>query len=290
MIIPAYIGRFAPSPTGPLHKGSLVAAMASYLDAKAHGGTWLVRIEDIDEARTVPGAADAILHALAALGMQWDGDVVLQSNRKPLYQAAFEKLGTHAYACGCSRKEIADSRIGIASDGAAVYPGTCRNGVGPAKVPRAWRLRVPDGESGCIVFDDRWVGTVAQRLDSEVGDFVLKRADGFWAYQLAVVVDDADQGVTHVVRGADLLDSTARQIYLQRLLGLPTPHYMHVPVVTNAAGEKLSKQTGALALDLTRPVEELMTAAQFLQLPVSQVHSIDDFWEQATAFWRLAHP
>lgn len=290
MITPAYIGRFAPSPTGPLHKGSLVAAMASYLDAKAHGGAWLVRIEDIDEARTVPGAADAILHDLAALGMRWDGEVVQQSRRKALYRDAFDKLGTQAYACGCSRKEIADSRIGIASDGAAVYPGTCRNGLAPGKVARAYRLRVPDGESACIGFDDRWVGTVAQRLDREVGDFVLKRADGFWAYQLAVVVDDADQGVTHVVRGADLLDSTARQIYLQRLLALPTSHYMHVPVVTNATGEKLSKQTGALALDLTRPVEELMAAAQFLQLPVSRANSIDDFWAQATALWRLAHP
>lgn len=290
MITPAYIGRFAPSPTGPLHKGSLVAAMASYLDAKAHGGAWLVRIEDIDEARTVPGAADAILHDLAALGMRWDSEVVQQSRRKALYRDAFDKLGTQAYACGCSRKEIADSRIGIASDGAAVYPGTCRNGLAPGKVARAYRLRVPDGESACIGFDDRWVGTVTQRLDREVGDFVLKRADGFWAYQLAVVVDDADQGVTHVVRGADLLDSTARQIYLQRLLALPTPHYMHVPVVTNAAGEKLSKQTGALALDLARPVEELMAAAQFLQLPVSRANSIDDFWAQATALWRLAHP
>ncbi|WP_420473101.1 tRNA glutamyl-Q(34) synthetase GluQRS [Noviherbaspirillum sp. ST9] len=290
MIIPAYIGRFAPSPTGPLHKGSLVAAMASYLDAKAHNGTWLVRIEDIDEARTVSGAADAILNDLAVLGMQWDGEVVLQSQRKALYQDAFDKLGTHAYPCGCSRKEIADSRVGIASDGAAVYPGTCRNGLAPGKTPRAYRLRVPDGESACIGFEDRWVGRVTQRLDREVGDFVLKRADGFWAYQLAVVVDDADQGVTHVVRGADLLDSTARQIYLQHLLGLPTPQYMHVPVVTNAAGEKLSKQTGALALDLSRPVDELMAAAQFLQLPVSRPNSIDDFWTQATALWRLAHP
>jgi glutamyl-Q tRNA(Asp) synthetase len=264
--------------------------MASYLDAKAHNGVWLVRIEDIDEARSVPGAANAILHDLAALGMQWDGEVVLQSQRKALYQTAADKLGSNVYACGCSRKEIADSRIGIASDGAAVYPGTCRNGLGPGKVPRAYRLRVPDGESARISFEDRWVGTVTQRLDREVGDFVLKRADGFWAYQLAVVVDDAHQGVTHVVRGADLLDSTARQIYLQKLLALPTPRYMHVPVVTNDVGEKLSKQTGALALNLNRPVEELMAAAHFLQLPIGQANSIDGFWMRAIAAWRLAHP
>lgn len=277
-----YIGRFAPSPTGPLHKGSLVAAVASYLDAKAHRGQWLVRIEDIDEARTVPGSAQSILQALLAFGMKWDGDVVWQSERKALYQAAFEKLGTHAYACGCTRREIADSRIGIASDGAAVYPGTCRHGLAPGKVARAYRLQVPDI---AISFDDRWVGWVTQHLAKEVGDFVLKRADGFWAYQLAVVVDDADQGVTHVVRGSDLLDSTPRQIYLQRLLGYPTPAYLHVPVMTNAIGEKLSKQTGAQALDLTQPLPELMAAAQFLGLQIGQAATIDDFWRQATAAW-----
>lgn len=290
MNAPAYIGRFAPSPTGPLHKGSLVAAMASYLDARAHGGLWLLRIEDIDEARSVPGAVDAIFHALTTLGMPWDGEVITQSRRKSRYQAAFDKLGSHVYACGCSRKEIADSRIGIASDGAAIYPGTCRHGLAPGKVARAYRVRVPQGDEACIRFEDRWHGMVTQCLDREVGDFVLKRADGFWAYQLAVVVDDADQGVTHVVRGADLLDSTARQIYLQRLLALPTPRYMHVPVVTNDAGEKLSKQTGALALDLNRPIDELMFAARFLRLPIVQADSIGHFWEQAIAGWRLAHP
>lgn len=281
----SYIGRFAPSPTGPLHQGSLVAAMASYLDARAHAGQWLVRIEDIDEARTVPGAADAILQCLTALGMQWHGEIVWQSRRKALYQAAFERLGNDVYACGCTRKEIADSRIGIASDGAAVYPGTCRNGLVPGKTARAYRLRVPDDASECITFNDRWVGTVTQHLATEVGDFVLKRADGFWAYQLAVVVDDADQGVTHVVRGADLLDSTPRQIYLQRLLGVPTPRYMHVPVLTNAAGEKLSKQTGARPLDLTRPIDALLAAAHFLQLPVTEAQSIDAFWRQAMTAW-----
>jgi glutamyl-Q tRNA(Asp) synthetase len=285
MSTPAYIGRFAPSPSGPLHKGSLVAAMASYLDARAHQGEWLVRIEDIDEARTVDGAAEEILQCLAAFGMQWDGEVVWQSARKALYQAAFEKLGTQVYPCGCTRREIADSRIGIASDGAAVYPGTCRNGLAPGKIARAFRVRVPDDGSECISFKDRWVGTVTQHLATEVGDFVLKRADGYWAYQLAVVVDDTDQGVTHVVRGADLLDSTPRQIYLQRLLGLPTPRYLHVPVVNNPYGEKLSKQTGARALDLTRPLDELLAAASFLELPVTPTSSLDEFWRQAIDAW-----
>lgn len=280
-----YTGRFAPSPSGPLHQGSLVAALASYLDARAHEGQWLVRIEDVDEARTVPGAAEAMLECLRAFGMRWDGDVVWQSRRKDLYQAAFERLGNHAYACGCTRREIADSRIGVASDGAAVYPGTCRSGLAPGKAARAYRLRVPDDASECISFEDRWLGTVTQHLATEVGDFVLKRADGFWAYQLAVVVDDSEQGVTDVVRGADLLDSTPRQIYLQRLLGMPTPRYLHVPVVTNAAGEKLSKQTGAQALDMAQPLQELIAAARFLQLPVDQSSSIDDFWTRATVAW-----
>jgi glutamyl-Q tRNA(Asp) synthetase len=281
----SYIGRFAPSPTGPLHKGSLVAALASFLDARAHRGQWLVRIEDIDEARTVEGAAENILHCLDAFGMRRDGEVVWQSRRKPLYEAAFQRLGGHVYACGCTRKEIADSRVGLASDGAAVYPGTCRRGLAPGKTARAYRLRVPDDASECISFEDRWVGTVTQHLATEVGDFVLKRADGFWAYQLAVVVDDAEQGVTHVVRGADLLDSTPRQIYLQRLLGVPTPRYLHVPVVTNAAGEKLSKQTGALALDTDNPLKELLWAAGFLQLPLPEVRSVEEFWKAALAAW-----
>ncbi|MGZ3236451.1 MAG: tRNA glutamyl-Q(34) synthetase GluQRS [Burkholderiaceae bacterium] len=282
------MGRFAPSPTGPLHAGSLVAAMASYLDAKAHQGKWLVRIEDIDEDRTAPGAVEDILRTLQILGMQWDDDVVYQSQRKDLYDAAFQQLTTHIYACGCTRKEIADSRLGIASDGAAVYPGTCRNGLAAGKVPRAMRLRVPDplDVDEYIIFEDRWLGPIAQHLASEVGDFVLKRADGFWAYQLAVVVDDAAQGVTHVVRGADLLDSTARQIYLQRLLTLPTPSYLHVPVITNALGEKLSKQTGATALDLSHPLDALIGAAKFLHLPITQVQSIQDFWTIALPAWQ----
>jgi glutamyl-Q tRNA(Asp) synthetase len=280
-----YIGRFAPSPTGPLHKGSLVAAMASYLDARAHRGQWLVRIEDIDEARTVPDAANAILHCLQTLGMQWDGEAVWQSARKALYQSAFERLGRHAYPCGCTRSEIADTSAGIGSDGAPVYPGTCRSGIAPGKTARAWRLRVPDGGQDAVYFEDRWMGRVVQELASEVGDFVLRRADGFWAYQLAVVVDDAEQGVTDVVRGADLLDSTPRQIYLQGLLGYATPRYLHVPVVTNTLGEKLSKQTGALALDLGSPLEELMDAASFLQLDMSMPFTVEAFWQEATAQW-----
>lgn len=285
-----YIGRFAPSPTGSLHKGSLVAAMASYLDAKAHGGKWLVRIEDIDEGRVVPGAADTILRALRNFGMQWDGEVEWQSRRKRLYQIAFEGLGAQVYACGCTRREIADSRVGIAPDGAAVYPGTCRQGLPAGRIPRAYRLRMPDDANACISFEDRWVGRYGQDLKTQVGDFVLKRADGYWAYQLAVVVDDADQKVTDVVRGADLLDSTPRQILLQRLLGVATPRYLHVPIVTNAAGEKLSKQTGARALDLAHPESELADAAEFLGLQLGPIESIDGFWPRAIAAWaeRLA--
>ena len=278
-----YRGRFAPSPTGPLHAGSLVAAAASFLDARAHGGAWLLRIEDIDEARALPDAARAIMQCLQAHGMQWDGKPVWQSRRKALYQAAFEQLGDAVYPCGCSRREIADSRIGVASDGAAVYPGTCRQGLAPGRAPRAWRLKVPDE---VIAFEDRWAGPVRQRLSTEVGDFVLRRADGYWAYQLAVVVDDGDCGITDVVRGADLLDSTARQIYLQRLLGLPTPRYMHVPVLTNERGEKLSKQTGATALDNSHPLDALMRAAHFLGLALSQPRTVGEFWESAVAAWR----
>jgi glutamyl-Q tRNA(Asp) synthetase len=284
-----YTGRFAPSPSGPLHAGSLVAAMASYLDAQAHQGRWLLRIEDIDETRTVPGATEAIMQALAIFGMQHDGEVVVQSRRKHLYQAAFDRLAAHAYPCGCTRREIADSRLGIAADGAAIYPGTCRNGLSAGKTARSLRLRVPDAGRAdeAIAFDDRWLGPLTQHLASEVGDFVLKRADGFWAYQLAVVVDDADQGITHVVRGTDLLESTARQIYLQRLLGLSTPTYMHVPVVVNEIGEKLSKQTGAQALDLDNPLSELLRAARFLQLRIDHADTLAEFWQKAIADWTM---
>ncbi|WP_395827248.1 tRNA glutamyl-Q(34) synthetase GluQRS [Collimonas sp.] len=282
-----YIGRFTPSPTGPLHAGSLVAAMASYLDAKANHGRWLLRMEDVDEARTAAGAAESILADLLALGMQWDGEVVFQSRRTALYEAAFDRLGRLAYPCGCTRREIVDSRICVAADSAAVYPGTCRSGLPVGKPARAYRLRVPDpGDiDELISFDDRWLGRVQQHLAIEVGDFVLKRADGFWAYQLAVVVDDVAQEVTHVVRGADLLDSTGRQIYLQRQLGLATPQYLHVPVITNADGEKLSKQNGAQAIDATQPLHALNKAAWFLGLDIGEVDSVAAFWSLATTAW-----
>ncbi len=285
-----YTGRFAPSPTGPLHAGSVVAAVASYLDARAHQGRWLVRIEDVDEGRSVHGAAENILQVLAALGMRSDGDVVWQSARKPLYQAAADIIAAHTFPCGCNRREIADSRLGIAPDGSAIYPGTCRNGLAEGRTGRSLRVRVPDAgmDDETISFTDRFAGTVTQHLASESGDFVLKRGDGFWAYQLAVVVDDAEQGVTDVVRGTDLIDSTARQIYLQRLLGVPSPRYLHVPVVRNAQGEKLSKQTGAVAVapgDEPAALAVLQQAATFLGLPPLPAASVSQFWHGAVPAW-----
>ena len=283
-----YIGRFAPSPTGPLHAGSLVAALASYLDARSNRGHWLIRIEDIDEARTVAGAAEHIIQTLAALGMRSDGEILWQSTRQERYNAAFNQLGNAVYACACSRREIADSRVSMASDGAAIYPGTCRHGLAPGRVPRAWRVRVPDANDSqtLIQFHDRWQGLIEENLAANVGDFVLKRADGFWAYQLAVVVDDAEQGVTDIVRGADLLESTTRQIYLQRLLGFSTPRYLHVPAVVNDRGEKLSKQTGAQPLDVGNPIKALIEAAGHLGLTLSHTpSSVDEFWTMAILEW-----
>jgi glutamyl-Q tRNA(Asp) synthetase len=289
MPIGSYIGRFAPSPSGPLHAGSLVAALASYLDARTHRGQWLIRIEDIDAPRTIPGAAESILHALASLGMRSDAEVVWQSRRHALYAAALDALQAAVYPCGCSRREIADSQIHSGIDGAAVYPGTCRQCMPAGKQVHSWRLRVPEpgNAADCIDFEDRWLGPVRHCLSTEIGDFILKRADGSWAYQLAVVVDDAAQGITHVVRGGDLLNSTARQIYLQRLLGVATPRYLHVPLVSNANGEKLSKQTGAKALDLTQPVQELLKAANFLglELDADAIHTLEGFWQHAPAAW-----
>lgn len=289
-------GRFAPSPTGPLHAGSLVAAMASFLDARARHGRWLVRIEDVDCARTVPGAAEAILQMLAAGGMLPDGEVVWQSHRSDLYAAAFAQLADHVYPCCCSRKEIADSDTGAGSpavrNATAVYPGTCRNGMALGRTARAWRVRVPDagGVEGLIAFDDRACGRQSQHLASAAGDFVLRRADGFWAYQLAVVVDDAQQGITDVVRGIDLLDSTPRQIHLQHLLGLPTPRYLHVPLVYNQAGEKLSKQTGAAPLTTAGIADSLLAAARLLGLPLDRSHAPRDFWPRAIPLWAAMHP
>jgi glutamyl-Q tRNA(Asp) synthetase len=240
-----YIGRFAPSPTGPLHLGSLVAALASWLDARAAGGRWLVRMEDLDRPRCEPGAADTILRQLEAYGLHWDGSVMLQSRRDEAYAAALDQLKStgHAYPCACTRSQLAAAPRN--REGETIYPGTCRNGLPPGAVARARRVRVPDVSTR---FHDRIHGDLQQNLAREVGDFIVRRADGLFAYQLAVVVDDAFQGVTHVVRGADLLWNTPRQLYLQALLGLPTPAYAHVPLVTNAAGQKLSKQNLAPAL------------------------------------------
>ncbi|MEZ0604798.1 tRNA glutamyl-Q(34) synthetase GluQRS [Paraburkholderia sp. IW21] len=284
-----YRGRFAPSPTGPLHFGSLVSALASWLDARAHGGAWLVRIEDIDGPRTVPGAAEDILSTLDRFGMHADEPPAWQSHRIARYQEALDQLKDVGliYPCGCTRKEIADSLLNAhARNTTLAYPGTCRSGL-HGKLARAWRLRVPGGDAAVITFEDRWQREQTQNLATEVGDFVLKRADDQWAYQLAVVVDDADAGITHIVRGADLMDSTARQIYLQRCLGVPTPAYLHVPVVTNEQGEKLSKQNGATALDDVNPLEALSAAARHLGLELdgTAYQTLEHFYAAATAAW-----
>jgi glutamyl-Q tRNA(Asp) synthetase len=286
-----YIGRFAPSPTGPLHIGSLVAAMASYLDAKVHHGQWLVRIEDVDGDRNVDGADQHILASLLRCGMQWDGEVTWQSRRTDLYEAALRQLGDNVYPCGCSRREIADSQTRLTGRQAQalIYPGTCRHGLTPGKTARAQRLKVPQ-EPHCVMsFTDRWAGPYSQDLTDEVGDFVIRRADGYWAYQLAVVVDDGAQGITDIVRGADLLDSTPRQLYLQQLLGLPQPSYLHVPVVVNEVGDKLSKQTGAQAFDNGSPLpqllrEAILPAARFLGMDI-QADDLDSFWRAAVPAW-----
>jgi glutamyl-Q tRNA(Asp) synthetase len=290
MTRPEYRGRFAPSPTGPLHFGSLVAAVGSYLDALAHGGRWLVRMEDVDTERNVPGAADAILRTLAACGFEWDGEVLYQSRRSEAYAAALERLQAAglAYGCACSRREIADSAVGHAVDGGLVYPGTCRAGLPPGRPARAWRVRVPDAEVG---FDDRIQGRLAQVLARDVGDFVLRRADGPFAYQLAVAVDDEFQGISEIVRGADLIASTPRQIWLQRCLGYATPRYAHLPVATSAAGEKLSKQTLAPALVPGREAADLVAALHFLGQPVPPelaAATPADVWAWAFASWSFA--
>ena len=259
-----YIGRFAPSPTGPLHFGSLVAAVASWLDARAAGGRWLVRMEDLDRPRCEPGAADTILRQLDAYGLHWDGAVLVQSQRDSAYATALNELkdGGAVYPCACTRSQLA--QVSRNHEGEIVYPGTCRNGLPPGAVARSWRVRVSDVNTH---FHDRIHGDLQQNLAHDVGDFIVKRADGLFAYQLAVVVDDAFQGITHVVRGADLLWNTPRQIYLQSLLGLPAPVYAHVPLITNAAGQKLSKQTLAPALPESGRGEVLMQALAALGHP-----------------------
>ncbi len=272
----------------------MVAALASYLDARAHGGQWLLRIEDVDEGRSVPGVAEGMIDVLAKCGMQPDGEIVWQSRRTALYKDAAGQLGDHVYPCGCNRREIADSRLGLGPDGAAIYPGTCRHGLPPGKTMRSLRLRVPDAgtEGEFVQFKDRWHGLVGQHLASQSGDFVLLRGDGFWAYQMAVVVDDALQGITDIVRGADLMDSTPRQIYLQHLLKVPTPRYLHVPVVRNANGEKLSKQTNAAAIVIggdADAVSVLCAAANGLGLQVGAVASLEEFWRKAIEQWSARH-
>ncbi len=285
-----YRGRFAPSPTGPLHFGSLIAALASCLEARCRGGEWLLRIEDVDTPRNVPGAADAILRTLEAFGFVWDGPLLYQSRRVAAYEAALDVLRGQGllYPCACSRSEIAAAAVRTAVDGGAVYPGTCRNGLRPGAEARAWRLRVDDA---VMVFEDRLQGRIAQHLADEVGDFVLRRADGIHAYQLAVVVDDASQGITDIVRGADLLASTPRQLWLQQCLGYPLPGYAHLPVATNPAGEKWSKQTLAPALAAGKAAAELVRALRFLGQPAPAELAavpVAEVWDWALANWSFA--
>jgi glutamyl-Q tRNA(Asp) synthetase len=281
-----YIGRYAPSPTGPLHFGSLVAAVGSYLDARTHGGRWLLRMEDLDPPREIPGAADGILNTLEAFGFEWDGEVLYQNQRHAAYAEATASLleDGAAFPCACTRKEIADS--GVHGLEGPVYPGTCRHGLPVDREARALRLTAPDR---IIRFEDGLQGPVNQNLARDIGDFIIRRADGVHAYQLAVVVDDAFQGVTHVVRGADLLLSTPRQLWLQELLGLAHPSYLHLPVAVNTAGEKLSKQTHARPVSDTQPGPGLWAALVYLrQEPPEALKtaSIDEIWVWAIAHWR----
>jgi glutamyl-Q tRNA(Asp) synthetase len=286
-----YRGRFAPSPTGPLHAGSLVAALASWLDAKAHDGCWLVRLEDVDAPRCVPDMDRVILQQLAACGLQPDAPPVWQSQRSGLYQQALDQLVARglAYPCACSRKAIETALNrqgqGRTRHGELIYPGTCRTGL-HGRAGRAWRLRT-NTTTPIIHWTDRRLGAQQQDVPAEVGDFVLKRADGCFAYQLAVVVDDAAQGITDVVRGEDLADNTARQILLQQALRQPTPHYLHTPLVRGVNGEKLSKQNGALALDTSDPLAALNRAAGVLGLP-AQDGSVAEALRFWVGFWEFS--
>jgi len=310
-----YVGRFAPSPTGPLHAGSLVAALASWLDARAHRGRWLVRIEDVDLPRCVPGIDRLILQQLADCGLVPDEPPLYQSQRSALYQQALDVLVARglAYPCACTRRdiELELERLGRPKTrhGELVYPGTCRGGL-HGQAARAWRLRTdlapasipnqpadlveitptainsgaPNNPPQPIRWHDRRLGLQVQDVTHEVGDFVLQRADGLFAYQLAVVVDDGAQGITHIVRGQDLADNTARQILLQRYLNLPTPSYLHTPLVLGPNGEKLSKQNGAQALDTSDPLAALQAAGAVLGLHV-QTTTVNDWLAVATAQW-----
>jgi len=282
-----YRGRFAPSPTGPLHFGSLVAALGSCLEARAHAGQWLLRIEDLDPPREQPGAAELIVRTLEAFAFEWDGSIMRQSERGDAYAQAVATLQERSalFACACTRREIADS--GLALEGERVYPGTCRLGIPPGRIERSTRLRVG---AAIIAFEDAIQESVHQDLAREVGDFVVKRADRLFTYQLAVVVDDAQQGISDVVRGADLLDCTARQIHLQRLLGLPTPRYAHLPTAVNPMGEKLSKQTRARPLEDRAAAPTLAAALAFLgQQPPPELAraTTRDVWRWARENWTL---
>jgi len=286
---PQYIGRFAPSPTGPLHFGSLVTATASYLDARAHNGKWLVRMEDLDKPREVAGAAQDILDTLQSFGFEWDTDALFQSQRNSVYRELLAQLQSSklAYPCGCSRKEINTNAV-MGIDG-PVYPGFCRNGLSAGQRARTWRLKVNEQP---VCFHDQIQGSQSQNLARDVGDFVIRRADGFYAYQLAAVVDDAMQGVTHIVRGADLLGSTPRQIYLQQQLAFATPEYAHIPIATNLQGEKLSKQTRAQPVRLRDSGVVLCRVLRFLgmQPPTDLAHvPLEDLWDWAIHHWQIQH-
>ena len=283
-----YVGRFAPSPTGLLHAGSLAAALASWLDARAHAGRWLVRIEDVDRPRCIPGAAEQILSQLADCGLHPDAPPLWQSGRDAAYAEALARLrlAGWAYPCGCSRRDVALVQPSTRQRfGELIYPGTCRDGLN-GKAPRAMRLRT-EREGSAVIVDwcDRRLDPQRQNLATEVGDFVLRRADGLWAYQLAVVVDDGEQRITDVVRGEDLTDNTARQIHLQRLLRLPEPRYLHTPLVLGADGHKLSKQNQAQALDTRDPLAALSAAARVLNLPKVEAAPTADWLAGATKAW-----
>jgi len=283
---PKYRGRFAPSPTGPLHFGSLVAAVASYLQAKSSQGDWLVRMEDLDPPREVPGSADDILRTLDHHGLYWDESVVFQSQRHDAYHAAIDSLTqlNLTYRCSCSRKEIAEQQN---TSKLSVYPGTCRNG--KQKQASRYSIRVKT-ESLEIGFDDKILGYFGHNIGTSVGDFVLQRADGLFAYQLAVVIDDAEQGITEIVRGSDLLDNTPRQIFLQRLFGFEQPAYAHLPIAANRSGEKLSKQTFAQPVNNSPPSTNLIKALVFLgqNPPIDLVtYELDSIWQWAREHWYL---
>lgn len=281
-----YRGRFAPTPSGPLHFGSMVAAIGSYLDAKSRDGAWMLRIDDLDPPRIVPGATDSILRCLDAFHMHWDGGIAYQGMRGAAYHAALHQLRQNGrtYPCACSRREIGDASV--AGIEGSVYPGTCRNGFPAGRAARALRLRT---DGAAIEFEDRLQGPIRQHLETEIGDFTIYRADHVFAYHLACAVDDAEQGITDVVRGADLIASTPRQIFLQRLLGLPTPEYLHLPVAVDASGEKLSKQTLARSVDISNPAATVDRVLRFLGHPPPaglRGADVDDLWQWAIGAWR----